>query len=181
MIGHDFSLLWGAAVAQIVFAVTAESSPVASSAPSSALLPIWPVQTFVTEPTFRPPVFKWNKTGDVEPGLLFFSPTVADGGGEAAAIITTDEGEMIWQSDPSLNASNLTPGTLDGKPIFHYWAGEFATSIGRGYGYCVILDDTYTPIYNVTLEDNIVVSDPDATAGEIKSFTTFIGKKIPLH
>lgn len=166
--------MWVVALSLLAPIAVAQSS--SSSSSTSITQALWPYQTFITEPTFKPPIFKTNKTGATEPGLIFYAPTILEGAGETAAIITTEDGEMIWQSSPDIAASNLTPGTLDGKPIFHYWAGDLATSIGRGYGYCTILDNTYTPIYNVTLVDDIVVSDPDASAAEAATFTTFIGE-----
>lgn len=168
------AVLW-----MLALPVTSQANPTSSTS-STITQALWPFQTFITEPTFKPPILEARKYGKTEPGLIFYAPTTLIGEGETAAIITTDEGEMIWQSSPFIDASNLTPGTLDGRPIMHYWAGDLATSIGRGYGYCTILDDTYTPIYNVTLVDDIVVSDPDATGEEAASFSTFIGRAFPL-
>ncbi|KUI65872.1 hypothetical protein VM1G_02160 [Cytospora mali] len=118
---------------------------------------VWPYQTFVTEPTFRPPVINITKTGNTAPGFFFFdqmsTSTSIIGAAEAAALIMDEEGQLIWQSDPSKPPKkNFTPAKLHGETVLVYWSGiDAMASGGPTYGTITLLDDSYSFLYNVTM------------------------------
>ncbi|KAI9713515.1 MAG: hypothetical protein M1820_000897 [Bogoriella megaspora] len=107
----------------------------------------WPTQSFRTAPAFRPPVFDISKSGAaLAPGLLMMSFIPAVDNVESAAVIMTDDGDLVWNSSPG-SLSNLRVQRLDSAPVLTYWNGS---SVGeKGYGAVSILDSTYTEIYQV--------------------------------
>jgi hypothetical protein len=112
----------------------------------------WPNQTFRTT-NFQPPVLNITKSGKkLAPGLLLFTPAPVDGSGEVAALITTDTGDLVWNSVPGLSYNNLFVQSLNSKPILTMWIGDGSPNvqvIGHGYGRVSILDTTYTEIYSI--------------------------------
>ncbi|KAI1843274.1 hypothetical protein JX265_012153 [Neoarthrinium moseri] len=124
-----------------------------AKAQSTTIVSIWPYQTFVTEPNLRPPIAALNKTGDTAPGHIIFAQS-GRVGAEQAGIITTENGQLLWNSDPTLpKMSTLTPFVLDGKKVLAYWTGISLDSRGDDYGTVTIIDDSYQFLYNITLAD----------------------------
>ena len=126
----------------------------------------WPTQSFKTIPTARPPVFQIQKSGEpLAPGYILFTPLSFNGAVEAAAVIMSDDGTLIWNSPVSLSLNfsytNLFIQSLDSKPVLHYWTGGNDGSMG--YGHVSILDETYTEIYRVCPEAQVVTLTPNKT------------------
>ncbi|KAL9107267.1 MAG: hypothetical protein Q9227_007808 [Pyrenula ochraceoflavens] len=107
----------------------------------------WPVQSFKTEPLARPPVIEVSKSGaPLATGYLMITQLPVTNEVANAAFIMTDTGDLIWYSPPGEYA-NLIVQSLDSMPVLSFWNG---TSIGeQGYGYVSIMDTTYTEIYRV--------------------------------
>jgi hypothetical protein len=78
----------------------------------------WPYQTFVSEPSFLPPIPEITKTGRTAPGYQFLAQQGV-AAAQQAAMIMTDDGELVWQSDPKLPfpPTNFSPQMLNGKPV----------------------------------------------------------------
>lgn len=114
----------------------------------------WPTQSFKTEPSFRPPVLDVTKSGAaLEDGLLMITLLPVTNEVENAATIMTDTGDLIWNSPPG-GYSNMVVSTLDSQPVLSFWNG---TSLGyQGYGFISILDTTYTEIYRVCPDINVL-------------------------
>ena len=149
------------AVLAFVISLAFAAPPSSPNAPPPPAVSVWPHLTFQTEPDFKPPQFSITKTGDTSPGLILFAPSAGvygEGGAEDAAMIMTEEGDLVWQA-PQLNnetLSTLNIQILRGRPVLTYWSGIFDNAVGLGYGRVLILDDTYTVLHEITLTDNIV-------------------------
>ncbi|KAJ6440035.1 arylsulfotransferase (ASST) domain-containing protein [Purpureocillium lavendulum] len=67
----------------------------------------------------------------------------------------TDDGHLIWATPPASYATrNLKPWKLRGKDVLLYNNLHYLNKTAAvAYGTVVILDDTYTILYNVTLQD----------------------------
>ncbi|KAI9835568.1 MAG: hypothetical protein M1819_002019 [Sarea resinae] len=118
----------------------------------------WPNQTFKTV-RYQPPQLQISKLGEaLAPGLLFFTATSTDGSEETAPLIMTDTGELVWNGQQGKHG-NLLVQTLDGNNVLSMWRGSGSadTAIaGHGYGKVEILDTTYTEIYTVCPELDLV-------------------------
>lgn len=118
----------------------------------------WPKQSFKTIAA-TPPVFNITKSGKpLAPGYLVFTPISFNGAAEIAAVIMSDNGDLIWNSQvgslQTFSYTNLFVQTLDSKPVLHYWTGGSDGPIG--YGHISILDETYTEIYRVCPQVQVV-------------------------
>ncbi|KAF3768615.1 hypothetical protein M406DRAFT_250688 [Cryphonectria parasitica EP155] len=115
----------------------------------------WPLQTFVTEPTFQPPVFDINKTGTTADGYIFMDTnTNGAASGNLVATIINDDGQLIWSAGYT-DTTNPSYQTYNGQDVILYWDGDISGEIGRGYGKIVVLDTSYEILYNVTLTEGI--------------------------
>lgn len=117
----------------------------------------WPYQTFVSEPDFLPPIPEVNKTKATAPGYQFLAQQGTDCA-QQAAMIMTDDGELVWQSNPKspFPATNFGPQTLNGKPVLVYNMAVGVPIVDSGaltYSIVQIFDDTYTLLHNVSVED----------------------------
>ncbi|KAK6219208.1 hypothetical protein LQW54_002457 [Pestalotiopsis sp. IQ-011] len=115
----------------------------------------WPTQTFVTEPGLHPPQAAINHTDDsaLAPGLVIFSQdgTYAP---ESVALIMDRKGELVWQTDPAIgDLQYLSPFTLFGDNVLVGWAGTSDNVNGDSFGTVTVWNDSYEPIYNITLSD----------------------------
>lgn len=119
-------------------------------------LPTWPIQTYKTA-NFTPPIFSVSKSGaPLAAGLIFITPASTS---ELAALITTDSGELIWNSPQELEYYNLNVQELDGERVLTYWVGSGSANTavyGHGYGYVSILNTAYEEIYRVDPKLDIV-------------------------
>jgi hypothetical protein len=114
-------------------------------------------QTFITEPTFQPPVFDVDKSGaELANGLIVFTPVQ---GVDSAPMLMTDSGELVWNG-PNVISTNLFVQSLHGQPVISYWSGK-AITLGIGYGNVTILDDQYNELY--TLCPDFPVVSPNGT------------------
>jgi hypothetical protein len=115
----------------------------------------WSTQSYKSVP-FTTPVFDITKSGEpLAPGYIFLT-TTADP--YAASTIITDEGELVWLSQPG-DFTNLNVQTLDSKPVLTYWNGTGSPNpltAGHGYGSVQILDSTYTVQYNLCPDLDII-------------------------
>lgn len=125
-----------------------------SQSTTSGSVAPWPTQSFRTAPSFRPPVFNVSKSGaPLAPGLLLTTLLPVTNEIENAAVIMTDAGDLVWNSPPG-SLSNLRVQSLDSQPVLSYWNGA---SVGyQGYGYISVLDTTYTEIYRVCPQINVL-------------------------
>ncbi|OAR02358.1 hypothetical protein LLEC1_02452 [Akanthomyces lecanii] len=108
----------------------------------------WPSQTYKSEP-FVIPEFNVTKSGEsLAPGYLFLTPA---SGSYPAAIIITDEGELVWASNND-TFYNFNVQTLDSKSVLTYWEGVGSPNPdlkGHGYGQVKILDSSYTVTHTI--------------------------------
>lgn len=108
----------------------------------------WPSQSYKSEP-FIIPEFNVTKSGEaLAPGYLFLTPAAAP---YPAAIIITDEGELVWASETG-TFDNFNVQTLDAKPVLTYWKGVGSPNPqtqGHGYGQVQILDSSYTVTHSI--------------------------------
>lgn len=116
----------------------------------------WPIQTYETVP-FKPPQLSVNKSGSpLANGLIFFTPAITSSAGN----IITDDGELVWSTPPGIGSiNNLRAQTLDGKPVLTFWNGTGSadpSELGHGFGSVNILDDTYTEIYRICPDLNLI-------------------------
>ncbi|KAJ4386346.1 hypothetical protein N0V93_009241 [Gnomoniopsis smithogilvyi] len=119
----------------------------------------WALQSFVTEPEIQPPVFDINKTATTYDAYIFMDTnTNGVASGNLVATIIDDEGQLIWSAGYS-ETTNPSLQTYNGEDVILYWDGEIAGDIGRGYGKIVVMNTSYVPQWNVTLTDDIYVSD----------------------
>lgn len=117
----------------------------------------WPYQTFVSEPEFLPPIPEVTKTKETAPGYQFLAQQ-GIACAQQAAMIMTDEGDLIWQSNPKspFPISNFSPQTLNGKPVLVANLAVGAPIVESGavtYTVVQIFDDTYKLMYNVSVTD----------------------------
>lgn len=144
------------AAAGLLFTSCIAQSPTAAAAP-------WPTKTFLSEPTFSPPVLSINKTGEpIAPGYLFFAP---DGRPpiQVNPLIMGTNGHLIWNG-PLEHAFNFGMQHYKGKDVLVYWNGTvYSEPVGRGNGAVYLLDNTYSIIKTVTLPGNFLEQVPNAT------------------
>jgi hypothetical protein len=153
----------------------------AFAASSQALtIDYWPYQSFVTEPTFHPPIFKIDKSGaPLADGLIIFTPSIENtttiGARDlVAGMIMTDDGELVWH-DPNIEIStNLFVQSLNGKSVLSHWSGQ-GSNTGHGYGSVTIMDETYSTIAEICPKIGLVTPDnsvPDCDADLHESYIT---------
>lgn len=130
---------------------------------------LWPYQTFVTEPTFLPPIPEIKKYHPTAPGYLFQAPQ-GPLSAQNAAVIMTDDGELVWQSEPASTFPpfDFTPEVLFGKPVL-LWHTAVSPPVGTGLAYSMvqILDDTYNLMYNISIVNPL-------QSGVIGNFTSYL-------
>lgn len=117
----------------------------------------WPVQTFVSEKDFHPPVLEITSPDKAsKDGYLFFSP----GGPNAqqvAPLIMTSQGELVWNGEIKLFTFNFGVQTYKGEPVLVAWNGtRFPEPKGRGHGNVYLWNKHYEQIADVSLEGNFI-------------------------
>jgi hypothetical protein len=138
-------------------------STMASSAYAS-----WPYQTFKSSP-FTPPVLTTTKADNatLSSGYIFLTIGNTSDVGliDAAPVIMSDSGELIWNGPVSVSTdiTNLLVQTLDDQPVLTYWSGA-GSNIGRGYGSVKILDTGYNELYTVC-PDLVLTTETGTTSG----------------
>jgi hypothetical protein len=140
---------------------------------------LWPAQNFTTA-DFHPPTFVVTKNGEeLEQGLIFITPALENvdslsslGSLQATGTtIVTDDGQLVWQgphssvidvetsTDQVFNiTTNLMVQELDGEPILTHWIG-YGSDTGRGYGSVAVYNTSYSQIYTVCPELDIVYNN----------------------
>ncbi|KAI0167318.1 ASST-domain-containing protein [Pestalotiopsis sp. NC0098] len=106
----------------------------------------WPTQTFVTEPDFHPPQTAINHTDDsaLTPGLVIFSQ---DG------TYAPESVSLIMDRKGMGDIQDLSPFTLFGEKVLVSWSGTSDNVNGDSFGAVTVWNDSYEPIYNITLND----------------------------
>ncbi|PWY71006.1 hypothetical protein BO70DRAFT_432091 [Aspergillus heteromorphus CBS 117.55] len=115
----------------------------------------WPFQGYRTAP-FLPPKVKVTKSGPTDPGYIFIGPRGNQQQG-TAALIYDEDGGLIYQGPEEVTA-NFKVQKLFNEDVITFWAGNMM-DLGFGYGTVHILDNTYTEIYTVTLQDHFISPD----------------------
>ena len=119
--------------------------------------PNWPVQTFQST-SFKPPLLQVTQSNaTLADGLVVYTPSSSSSsknGESASAMIMTDSGELVWNSPIGLS-TNLVVQTLFDNPVLQYWTGT-VDALGHGYGKVLILDNTYTAIYDICPDLNVI-------------------------
>ena len=119
--------------------------------------PSWPVQTFQSA-IFEPPLLQVTKANaTLADGLLLYTPSTFSSskrGEPASAMIMTDSGDLVWNSPIGLS-TNLVVQALFDQPVLQYWTGS-VDALGHGFGKVLILDNTYTAIYEICPDLNVI-------------------------
>ncbi|KAJ5893646.1 hypothetical protein N7495_005337 [Penicillium taxi] len=119
----------------------------------------WPVQKYKST-SIETPFINVTKTGQTEPGFLFFTPRDPEKG-LGHPVIYSDDGQLVWQGSKG-NHYAIQPQILDGEPVIAYWTGYSIE--GFGYGYISILNSSYDEIHRVRIdcksESFVTVFDP---------------------
>ncbi|KAJ5953324.1 hypothetical protein N7454_000220 [Penicillium verhagenii] len=108
----------------------------------------WNDYTYMTGP-WQPPQLEVNKTGDIDPGLIFIPIRNNNTAGSAVTIYDND-GALVYQG-PEEITMDFKMQKLFGKNVINFWSGVPKMSGGYGYGTVHILDETYKEIYTVKL------------------------------
>lgn len=124
--------------------------------PLQAVANNWPYFTAASQP-FRPPRLQVSTGGNKpDPGYIFFGPRGNEAEGTAALIYDLN-GDLVYQGPGEVTA-NFKVQRLYNQDVITFWAGDM-TLLGFGYGTVHILDNTYTEIYTVQLQDSFVTPD----------------------
>ncbi|CAD6888772.1 unnamed protein product [Tilletia laevis] len=86
------------------------------------------------------------------------------------------EFELLWLNDEAglgSGAFNLQRVEYRGKPHLLAWSGHFNRWPGYGTGYCLLLDESYKIVLNVTLPDPIDFHDLTLTADDTLISTVY--------
>lgn len=125
---------------------------------SFADVPLWPYQSFVTEPDFHPPVLEISKQAGATDGLLVFAPlpflpVYPDR--FAGGLIMDQLGNPIWHSPTEAlgSVNNVEVGGFFG--VLKYWSGGFGGNFidAHGFGNVTILSNDYRQTRVITLND----------------------------
>ena len=119
--------------------------------------PSWPIQTYQSA-NFQPPLLQVAKSNaTLADGLVVYTPLISSSserGEPASAMIMTDSGDLVWNS-PIEYSTNLVVQTLFNQPVLQYWTGT-VDALGHGFGKVLILDNTYTAIYEICPNLNVI-------------------------
>lgn len=107
----------------------------------------WPVQSFRSSP-LQPPYLNVTKLGQTELGYLFIAPRDSSRN-TTTLTIYSDDGQLVWQSEPNETIFSVRPQMLHGEPVITYWSGNL--DFGFGWGSITILNSSYQEIAKVTL------------------------------
>ncbi|KAJ5173101.1 hypothetical protein N7492_005694 [Penicillium capsulatum] len=116
----------------------------------------WPYSTYRSSNS-QPPQLRINKTGPVDPGLVFLSPSGRVRPAGLAPLIYDDDGNLVYEGLRG-NVGNFRVQQLNGIDVITFWTGNM-TAPGIGFGSVHILDMTYTEIYTVSLTGPFVTPD----------------------
>lgn len=116
----------------------------------------WPYFTAASQ-SFRPPRLQISTGGNKpDPGYIFFGPRGNEAEGTAALIYDLN-GDLVYQG-PGQVTANFKVQRLYNQDVITFWAGDMML-LGYGYGTVHILDNTYTEIYTVQLQDSFMTPD----------------------
>ncbi|KAI4191162.1 MAG: hypothetical protein L6R41_000299 [Letrouitia leprolyta] len=123
-----------------------------------ANIPLWPYQSFVTEPDFHPPVLEITKKSGATDGLFVFAPLpfVPNYPDRFVGGLIMDQfGNPIWHSPLQLIGNlEITNGVLK------YWSGGVGGNMidAHGFGTVTVLNNDYTQKAVYTLNDGTFIS-----------------------
>lgn len=96
------------------------------------------------------------KKGLVEQGLIFVAPypgakTGSEGPVQPAAYIFRDDGDLVWSGLGYFagNVANFGVETWAGEQVLRAFQGQKAETLGRSYGYHILLNKKYEPVKSV--------------------------------
>ncbi|KAI4117769.1 MAG: hypothetical protein LQ345_002053 [Seirophora villosa] len=120
-----------------------------------ANVPLWPYQSFVTEPDFHPPVLQISKLPTATDALLVFAPLpfiLVYPDRFVGGLIMDLSGNPIWHTPPGFLGDLEISEELG---ALKYWTGGVGGNMidAHGFGTVTLLDSTYREIRNITLND----------------------------
>lgn len=102
------------------------------------------------------------RSGAPSAGRYWLQPNGPAGG----PTIYESNGELIWRDNTRAVGSNFDLQTYNGQRYSTYWSGDVTGVNGHGYGFVVLLDNTYQKKYTVCVKDQKVIrfpADPNTT------------------
>ncbi|KAL8951989.1 MAG: hypothetical protein Q9222_002081 [Ikaeria aurantiellina] len=123
----------------------------------AASTPLWPFETFVTEPDFHPPVLEITKQPTATDAMFVYAPlpfTPVYPNRFFGGIIADPAGNPIYHT-ATLPMGQFHVQQLNGEQVLTYWTGGIGGNYvdAHGIGAIYIFDNTYKNIKNVTLND----------------------------
>ncbi|KAL8714637.1 MAG: hypothetical protein Q9220_001586 [cf. Caloplaca sp. 1 TL-2023] len=123
----------------------------------AALTPLWPFQSFVTEPDFHPPILEITKQSSATDALFVYAPlpfTPVYPNRFFGGLISDTSGNPVYHTS-TLPMGQFHVQQLNGKPVLTFWSGGIGGNFvdAHGIGAITIMDNTYKIIKNVTLND----------------------------
>jgi hypothetical protein len=146
---HSSTLRWS-------FGIAYPGSADANSIPPASRRPSTPrgTHTFVTHPSFHPPVVRVGKVPDPAAGDFFFGPLSS---GQDGPMIVNPQNHLVYYqpSAPSRGplVYDVDEQRYDGKPVLTYWEGRVVCPPCAGEGEDPILNGSYQTIHTVTAGD----------------------------
>ncbi|KAK6364964.1 hypothetical protein LTS17_011660 [Exophiala oligosperma] len=107
------------------------------------------------------PVLEVQKFGPTEGGFLFLNTQTNT---STVPAIFTDDGSLVWCDDQFEHSTSvwpigpLRPQKVRNQTLLFNWVGPVYNE-GLGWGTIQVFDDSYTNIYNVTLEESFQTFD----------------------
>ncbi|MGC1908830.1 MAG: arylsulfotransferase family protein [Candidatus Dormiibacterota bacterium] len=142
----------GASDGTATFRVAREAPPLPPPTPGTGLSPSPPTQSFLSEPSLKPPVLVVSKPAPASSeGDIFISPDPESGGqaGQAGPMIVNGKGQLVW-FDPVPQgelAADFREQTYAGQPVLTWFEGDYVD--GHGTGDFVIMNDRYQIVRTV--------------------------------
>lgn len=104
----------------------------------------WPYRVFKSSPWMPPNISVTVNRPGLADGYLFMTPKGRggdDGIQQSAPFVMTSDNELVYAYNESHGTNGLRVQEIAGKPHLTFWQGE--TTIGRGYGQIILLDEQY--------------------------------------
>jgi hypothetical protein len=103
-------------------------------------------QSFVSQPSLKPPVVRVTANAGASPEDIFLTPT--HGYGQSGAMILDPQGRLVWfHPVPEGTAvTNLQVQSYQGQPVLTWWHGHIPSELGVGFGSEVIMNTAYKQV-----------------------------------
>jgi hypothetical protein len=124
------------------------SRPAATPPPRPAERPGGPVQRFRSRPDLTVPAIRVReRRPGTSPGYVFIAPK--RGSGIDGPMIVDNAGKVVWarEAPPETQVADFRVQRYRGQPVLTWWEG--ATTVGVGFGECVVLDQDYRELMRV--------------------------------